>query len=414
MKTKKYLAILLLGISFICWKNSDDPSESKEMQYIENNKNSVNNNSIKSVTEILKPLWSIEAKHGYGAPLVENGIVFLPMGLEYAVDAKNGNKLFFDDEETKKYFKSNFKDSIVLFNSQNRIALINLYSGDLIYDLKRTRSWPFFNTPEIIKSKDICILKNDKQLICFDMKASSVLWTYESEFMIYDKIIVIEKEIYVTDSKNFYCFSNKGDIKWQVETGPIVGNPVVVDNFLYVYVEEQGLYAINLDLRKIEWFYNHKYKARYIGQKIVVVKNTLLFIGPYLYALNRFDGNLIWESTDIRTNISNILSLVNDYLILYDNQESIPLINILNTDGKLEYRLFTSDFYPPESRFEAYSYIDDYQFMFADNIENDLLIGLPKTVDSLYCFQIKTPACADLQSVQQTNEREITIIINVK
>lgn len=390
MKLKRYLIIIFLGIIFLNGKNKDKDISSNKYQIKKNDINIVQDET-KPVTEILKPIWNIGAEHGFGSPLVENGIVFLPMNLKYAVDAQNGRKLFFKDEETKIYFKENFKDSIVLFNSQNRVSILNLYSGDVIYDLKRTRSWPFFNTPEILKNNLVCVLKDNNHLITLDLITQEVLWTFETDNSLYDKIIIDKKEIYVTDKKNFYCFSHDGDIRWQIELGEVVCNPVVKGNILYAYVIEKGIYALNLHTREIEWFYKHDYNFKYIGRKIIVDERNVYFIGPDLYAINRYTGVKVWTSSEFGSSITDPLLFINQFILAYSDTEKIPYISILTKDGKLVYKLFTSDIYPPASRTETFSYMDNFLFMFAENIENDLLIGLTETEDSLFCFQIKEP-----------------------
>jgi outer membrane protein assembly factor BamB len=279
-----------------------------------------------------------------------------------------------------------------MFNSDERIAYLNLYNGEIIYNLRRIRSWPFYNTPEIVKHNKVCVVKSDKELVYMNLKTKETLWTFKSDSMIYDKIITIKDNIYLSDSKYFYCISLNGDIEWKIELGEFACSPIVEKDLLYVYVNEEGLYAINIEKRKQEWHFKNNYKSRYIGRKIIVDQNNVYFVGPYLYSIDRFTGELIGEYTNFKSTLSNRISFINNDIVAYtDSKRMIPNICILSKEGKKEYEFFTSDIFPPQSISFPFSYMDEFEFMFAENIEDNLLIGLPATVDSLYCFQIKTP-----------------------
>ena len=340
-----------------------------------------------SVDSLLEQKWSVEKKrHSMDYPMVHNGLVFPGLDIEYAIEAKTGKKLYFDNNEHQTRIRQLCKDSLVYYKSDFVAIVVNIYTGEIISkELQKGRA-SLSHSPSFIKDSVIYLVQDKKKLQAYNFYKERVLWEYELQPGIYDKFVVNDNQIYFGGREKLYCLNKyTGKLQWSKPL-EIESNMILNYGILYVFTENKGLCAIDITNQSLNWNISKNYNQ---ATKIKLKGDTLFRGSKFAVDLN---GNLLWiqESKGGSFHADKYSTISNNYVFSYYPEGfsgyGTPFILDKRT-GELLYHDWSDErFYDP--RDEGQKEGGGTQIIhWADNVYNNLLIGA--TNGKVYCFEIR-------------------------
>lgn len=161
------------------------------------------------------------------------------------------------------------------------------------------------------------------------------------------------------------------------------------DNYAYLWAKPSGLLALNLTTQRIEWTFD-EVPVQKNNYNLLLHEDTIYFSSTSIFAVNKKDGSLIWQS-EYEDSYSGIhISLCKDYVLYYDAEtdgEVPPLTALDKSTGKIAYQYFTSDTYPQDfENIRELNSLDYATMYFIKTTHENMLFGIYH--DKIYAFEV--------------------------
>jgi outer membrane protein assembly factor BamB len=291
------------------------------------------------------------------------------------------------EDQTK--IKAYTKDSIIHFSSEKGVAIVNIFSGKLIYRSKQMIEEPWKESPRVITGKNAFTALNDSTFISIDVVSGNIKWKKLVK-NIYNIPIIANDLVYVGGSKYFYAFNkDTGKEIDKYELGPFASSPKIISRVLYVWIEDRGLIAFDLNKRKIVW---QKTQDRKDSEYQIIFENNMVFSNSnHLMASSLKDGKVLWLNDKFESINSYILTTTKNYVFAYKSVDDYSLLTASDKKtGKLLYEGFTTihdDFKEPKPD-RPLANLEGKHFRLGDKMYKNLLFAIDPHAN-IYCFEVK-------------------------
>ncbi len=232
-----------------------------------------------------------------------------------------------------------YSDSFLLNTSDYKLNVTNL-KDSTSFERRRSRSY-YIGKKEVQLSSDslwIEIVKNTS-IQAVNLLNNKILWTTQSSSRIFNKPVVINNEVVISNmSQLLFLNRQSGDVNKILPIGgPVLSGINREGNFLYMIAENEGLLALNLETKEVDWRISlTKYSSR--ANRIVVDNNRIYFSDNSLHAIDRDAGSLIWqvgEDNDVYIMDSG-LTMIHEYLLFYTFKYNENMLTVVDKDtGKI-------------------------------------------------------------------------------
>ncbi len=192
------------------------------------------------------------------------------------------------------------------------VVYIGAYSG-YVYALNATNGaliWSYltggstFSSPAIVGSI-VYIGSNDGKIYALNANSGALIWLFQTGDPIYSSPAVANNAVYLnTDNGTVYGLrANDGAKIWQASVGlgdHADDSPAVANGIVYVGARN-GYYAFNASNGSQIWSFTSPYSQRQLTGYVYsspAVAGGVVYFGSwdsYLFALNAFNGSLIWS-----------------------------------------------------------------------------------------------------------------------
>lgn len=194
------------------------------------------------------------------------------------------------------------------------------------------------------------------------------------------------------DKNNIYVVDkNSGRItKRKKFEGRIVSGAEVSVEIIYLWVKDEGLYAIDQKTLETKWNYND-FEHQFGNYRLIFESDTIFFASWNLFALNKLSGEIIWRSDYDDISLVHDIALIKDFILYYDSGSdgALSFVTAARKDtGERKFYGFTSDSFPPDSLEDPrnLSGIEYEEIAFLDEVHNGILVGVSR--DKIYGFTI--------------------------
>lgn len=166
--------------------------------------------------------------------------------------------------------------------------------------------------------------------------------------------------------------------------GEVIADPYLIDNVLYLWIKDKGLVAFDLKKRKVNWVFN-EIEHRQMYFELVVENDTIFVYSSTLFALSRFNGQVLWRNETLQSRESFILGSTNNEILVYKSlDDDIILVACDKKTGEIVYESFRG--YDLKKR--TLSHLEHVAFRFADKMYKNLLFAVDVR-RNIYCFEVK-------------------------
>ena len=332
------------------------------------------------------------------SPLLEKGILFLYSTSDYAVDVETGEKLYFQRPEVQQKFRKTFSDSLIVFDHEERIVVVNLYTGEELFNKRRKKSSYAGDSNPVLTNQPILVITADRGETSvvegYHLQNREVVWSVEPKGFVYSQPVYHEGFVLLfVDSALQQLDIKTGQLVHEVSVGSskLRSSLKQKGNKIFVWIEEQGLLCINIETQKIIWSYVED-DINMGSCKLVINDTTLYFANRHIYALDISSGKLLWKSQTDCVSSSYHLARVSNFILFYQNcYDAYDQIFALDlATKKLKYMSFTSEDFMPEQE-DQYVHILDYlKLDFTANTYNGIIVATDK--EYVYAFKIAQQA----------------------
>lgn len=295
--------------------------------------------SPEPVTNFLKLKWEVEITHKNVMPSIRDHYLFTAD--HFIINARTGQKIFFPFDSVN--------DSLLISDTESRLEIVNVKTGKQVLNKLRRRARYVGQKEVELISDSIWIEVNYKMNIeAIDIYNEKELWSTQSTSRIADKPIIHDEKVFIANREEILVLSRyDGKIISRIPIGgQMLSKPILLENHIYMIVNNVGFVAIDLDKNIVKWQFN---LVRYSGHinKIIADENIVYFSDSNLYAVDRKDGVLKWklsENEGVFIRRPDHLTKVKDYLIFYTVEDNEYLLTIADKySGKILYQGFNSN-----------------------------------------------------------------------
>ena len=349
-----------------------------------------------SIAEILKLQW-IDTTVNYNPyddqrPLVKAGVVFPYNNFEYALDAISGNKVFYKDGRA--YFQKLTKDSLLLFDAKKKASVLNIHTGQVEMEIpKQSSAYNGYMKPAFLHDSIIYIKTNKNELSAYEIFSGKKLWSFISENAIANQPVTFKNEIICCDKTTVYGLNkDTGEPIWKKNLGERITSGInLYDNMAFLWVSDQGLIALNVQIHDIFWKYENN-GISHGNYNLLTQGDTIFFSNEHIYAINKNNGKLIWQSDEDCAIGSNYIASTMHFILYYEgcSEGEVDFVCAVNKNmGKKAYQGFTSDAFPPDNPNDPLNLagIDYQKIRFVKNETNHMIFGISEGV--IYAFRVQ-------------------------
>ncbi|ELR71731.1 hypothetical protein C900_02316 [Fulvivirga imtechensis AK7] len=329
----------------------------------------------KPIDEFLKLKWEVEVTCNNAVPATYDNYLYTCEN--FAIDALKGDKVSLE------MFEKEYSDSILIYSTDLKLKVRNLNNRNYSFEETRKRSY-YIGSEQIELTRDSIWVEvvDDKEVRGVNLNEKKIIWKVATNSRIFNKPIVVANEIYLVDQTHLIVFDKlNGEL---VSKHPLGGTTLSGITYhqghLYMVVKNVGLIAFNLDDKKISWVFEMSTYSSKIN-RVVVEKDKIYVTDNSLYAINRFDGKLIWKIGEeegiyiYRTELNK----VKDYLIFYSLEDNDPILTVANkANGEILYQGFNSNIVGGnKDNPDNVASEDLFMIMFKEDlIDNKILVGV--------------------------------------
>lgn len=346
--------------------------------------------SIQPIDKLLKLLWQAEIPEGRDLPLVKNGFVYLPSGK--IINGINGDAVNLPNVSS--VFKP-LSDSILVYDNKVNLRIINIKSGVLLRKDMLTRN--FFlekNGAQFLRDSIYITLFGKNSVRALQVNRDKVIWTFQSQSSVFNKPFIYNQSVFIFNKQEIVELDKlSGRQKSAIAISDYIDSTPLTDgHFLYVFVHKNGLKAFDLRTKTIVWtkslekYSNHVYD-------IEEDSNAIYFSNFGVYAVDKIRGTEKWklESTSMVGAVirSDVMALVNDYLIFYRYKDGERVLTVCDKkSGRLQYQGLNSSIIQSKDDTGSEPKGEDVQYIEFVNelIDNKVLVG--KMGNRVFGFEI--------------------------
>ena len=359
--------------------------------------------TIESISELLSNKKEVIFRDDYDGLYLSRPLLLN----DYIISHYSSKGLFKLTNDTSFLIRKKHTELIsqnVLFDTKKRVIIKNLLSNKIILHKERENGFRIgYHTPNILTTNQIIFKDNRKILKYININSDTVIWETVFPEVVYDFNDQLEDILLVNCKSKFYFIDKKsGKVLDSLMLGKLekayhLNSAIEIQgDYAYLWAEKNGVYCIDIKKRKVKWNgFKNTERAR-TTMTMVFEKDTLFFgLYPHIYAVNKFTGEVFWKSEEINIHTAYIIVLHPKWIFYYEHFDELNanfLCTLNRATGKLAYKGFTSEDFPPENAngddSEApLNELDFYAISWIRKTHGNLLIGT--YLDKLYCFEIK-------------------------
>ncbi len=342
--------------------------------------------NIPTLDHLFDLKWTIKGKDYSSNPLVHEGLIFETYGLEYALKAETGEKLYFKNPQHQQIIRTLCSDSLVVFSSRYGVSVVNIYNGEIIYQSSEVIMEPWVSRPRIVEGDKIYTALNDTTFAALAITDGKVLWK-KSVNEIYNVPMIKDNILYFGDKKYLYAVDkDTGKEKWKEELGPFASDPFIKNDMLYVYIQNEGLIAWNIQNKETNWGLKIREKT-YRNYAIQMERDTIFFSDVNLYSISS-SGERIWINERAKSATSFIVGLTRKHILVFKVIDDFEvLVACEKTSGHIAYEAFI-DIYSSDNSDKPLANLEGISFRFGNKMYNNLLYAVDPH-GNIYCFEVK-------------------------
>jgi len=242
------------------------------------------------------------------SPAVANGVVYVGYlwdghnGYVVALNASDGALIWRFATDSGVESSPAVVDGIVYIGSWNGyLYALNATNGALLWSV--LTSGPVFSSPAIVNG--IVYVGGGTYIYALNAANGAIIWAFHTSSQVYSSPAIVNNVAYVgSDDGTIYSLhTSDGSKIWQanIGVGDHADDSVAVAGGIVYFGARNGYYAFNATSGSQIWFFTSPYSPRqftgYVYSPPIVAGNTV-YVGScdsYLFALNAFDGSIIWS-----------------------------------------------------------------------------------------------------------------------
>ncbi|MBL6449589.1 PQQ-binding-like beta-propeller repeat protein [Fulvivirga sp. 29W222] len=342
--------------------------------------------SYPTLDNILKLIWvdTLSTKDYRDAPIIKNGVLFHHINQDYGFEVTSGKRIPFTNE-----IKEYTSDSLLFFDSKNEAKIVNVFTGyDVLNVKKRNGGYIGYRSPSMISDSLVYIPVNDMKIIAYNVFTGSQVFEKELDSPIYTKPIVYKNNVVFAEKMSIQVINGvTGEDVWSFNlNGKILSNLEMDGDDIYFWVKGDGVKSLSLKYYNLNWSFN-EVSTEMRSYSIIIDTARIYFNSGKVYALNKNNGDVVWETENNCGVNGTFLSIQKKFLFFYencDNQQNI-LTAIDISNGVKKYQGFTSNTYPPKPGLGIH-FFDMVEMRLVKEDTADYLIGVFD--DKIYGFKL--------------------------
>jgi len=244
------------------------------------------------------------------SPAVVNGVVYVGIlwdghnGYVVALNAETGSLIWRFSTNSGIESSPTVVNGIVYIGSYyGYIYSLNATSGALIWSYLTGSST--FSSPSIVNSV-LYQGSSDGNVYALNANNGALIWSFQTGAQVYSTPAVVSDVVYVCSDAGivFALRASDGSKIWKSSIGSGTdhedASPAVANGIVYIGARN-GYYALNATNGSQIWFFTSPYSPRqftgYVYSSPAVAGNVVYCgsIDSYVFALNAFDGSIIWS-----------------------------------------------------------------------------------------------------------------------
>lgn len=172
----------------------------------------------------------------------------------------------------------------------------------------------------------------DGKVYCLDTKKGKEIWNFATKSKIYASPAIVDERLYFSNFKGqIYCLdANTGKEIWNASLPKgTLSSPVVFGSRLWVGCKDSKLYCLNSNNGKILWSYQASINDFGIESCPVIDEKNVYgtTAGGVTFALDRLNGNKIWQTQTSKTSLLADPLIVRDYLVCADQDGALFIVD---------------------------------------------------------------------------------------
>ena len=244
------------------------------------------------------------------SPAVVNGVVYVGIlwdghnGYVVALNAETGSLIWRFSTNSGIESSPTVVNGVVYIGSYyGYIYALNATNGALIWSYLTGGST--FSSPSIVNGV-LYQGAGDGKVYALNANNGALIWSFQTGTQVYSTPAVVSDVVYVCSDAGivFALRASDGSKIWQASIGSGTdhedASPAVANGIVYIGARN-GYYALNASSGSQIWFFTSPYSPRqftgYVYSSPAVVGNVVYCgsIDSYVFALNAFDGSIIWS-----------------------------------------------------------------------------------------------------------------------
>lgn len=191
-----------------------------------------------------------------------------------------------------------------------------------------------------VAGEQIFVASLYRGVFCLNVRTGEIQWRHKTASQLHTSPVVSGDVIYqITErGKLIALTADNGKIVWQTALRqPGLVDPVLTGDQLICATKNGRVFAVSTD-GKIEW----QFRCRNIVRRAPAVARTTVVVadeGGVMYALNRFDGRLLWRY-DVGTIIGTNVVLGKKYVIIGTLEKKLLFLELETGEVVWELELF--------------------------------------------------------------------------
>lgn len=318
----------------------------------------------KSISEIVEIEWEFSYHRSdlsfYFSkyPLIAEDLLIHHFDMDFVIDLRTSEQLFFSNQEDVKVIKSRLPDSLLVYDLIDKVVIKNLYTGEIFLNKRKYKKFGFISDgdyPYFLKDTVLYYLENKNQLFAFNPLTKTQVWQKEFPETVFTFQEYDSNYINLTTKSTFYQLDKtNADILWSL---PIVaegesslnGELNRQDERLYLWAEDFGLNVVNLKTRELESKWLAGRDNADFTMQMIFEGDSIFARTPYnIYCISKTTGEIYWKSEDV--GIVSDITLTDNY-IFFEQAGKEGMGGVLTALSRKTHQVafaqFTSEKYPP-------------------------------------------------------------------
>lgn len=276
-----------------------------------------------------------ENRFPIASPVVKNGIVFPNTLATHAFDAYTGEKLYYNDPDSKNYIRNNVKDSLLLFQESDFVDIQNIYNGQ---QFRRYRQNVYYGR------EDVPVFLNNRLILTFEEKVLTLINIIENKTIIKRPFksklsanyVVADDIIFFVDKKTQYFMDFDGNLVDSLSLGAMDAKPILHEDVIYTFFDKLGLVAIDVNTHQVKWINENEW----FDAELFIEGDTLFANNGCISAYNKSSGIPLWDMDCHDEEIiftSQLVPFGNKFIGYLEGFSNVSIIGVVSLDGNIEH-----------------------------------------------------------------------------